>query len=521
MITQRAVIVATIGFCLYFIAFVNALPSYFYVLTWLSVSILVCSAGLAMLSVEGLQCRWHVAQRTSSESLDEWAEFAESESPPETGPIIEIEIENRGTLNKTGTVVDVRLLHVGRNEETTRRFLIEALPANTGLTSGLTLSGLPRGRYQIQYLTVIGTDVLGFFRARRRVELRSENSDEKRPGLLARFNRKRRKKAETISPDAEVLIGPASVDAGVRSGEGASVAAGSEASSTDLVGRSDEVRGTRPYVAGDDLRTVHWKSTARLGRLVVREFDRLARPECVVIWDGTSAWGNELILYTLFDSTSPVEFGLSLSASLVRAMADARRPCALLRLDSQPLWVPSQSRRSGANSGYLAALEALTTADAVRASSLTAALGPFTKELSESSEVFLVSASPTPDLREAVAALRRIGLRVELAQFNAAEWPATNDIAYDPNARGLRGQKMALNLSKLIRRAAKSVPVAPGANLLTGVGARVVPVSPVLTRHAEVEPALRRAVLALVERRSQRRDERKSAVVAEAVTANV
>ena len=70
---------------------------------------------------------------------------------------------------------------------------------------------------------------------------------------------------------AALLVGPATVNYG-RGAVGVSrEAAGGESAASDLTGRGDELRGTRPYVAGDDLRSVHWKSTARLGELVVRE----------------------------------------------------------------------------------------------------------------------------------------------------------------------------------------------------------------------------------------------------------
>ncbi len=38
------------------------------------------------------------------------------------------------------------------------------------------------------------------------------------------------------------------------------------------VGASNEVIGTREYRSGDSLRKIHWRSTARLGKLVVKEF---------------------------------------------------------------------------------------------------------------------------------------------------------------------------------------------------------------------------------------------------------
>ena len=45
------------------------------------------------------------------------------------------------------------------------------------------------------------------------------------------------------------------------------------------------VRGTRPYVAGDPLRVVHWPSTARTGVLTVREYEPPPRPILLIVVD--------------------------------------------------------------------------------------------------------------------------------------------------------------------------------------------------------------------------------------------
>lgn len=41
--------------------------------------------------------------------------------------------------------------------------------------------------------------------------------------------------------------------------------------------RADELRGVRPYIAGDPRRLVHWPATAHTGALMVRETERLRR----------------------------------------------------------------------------------------------------------------------------------------------------------------------------------------------------------------------------------------------------
>jgi uncharacterized protein (DUF58 family) len=74
-----------------------------------------------------------------------------------------------------------------------------------------------------------------------------------------------------------------------------------------------DVRGVRPYRQGDGIRAVHWRSTARRGELMVREYDAAPSPELVLVvepWlpaDPTDAQKEKL------------EAALSLAATVVRA----------------------------------------------------------------------------------------------------------------------------------------------------------------------------------------------------------
>lgn len=45
------------------------------------------------------------------------------------------------------------------------------------------------------------------------------------------------------------------------------------------------LRGVRPYVPGDSVKTVHWPATARTGALTIRQFDAPAQPELVILVD--------------------------------------------------------------------------------------------------------------------------------------------------------------------------------------------------------------------------------------------
>ena len=49
--------------------------------------------------------------------------------------------------------------------------------------------------------------------------------------------------------------------------------------------RGEELLGLRPYVVGDDLRTVHWKASARTGDLIVRQVEQPNQDHTTVVLD--------------------------------------------------------------------------------------------------------------------------------------------------------------------------------------------------------------------------------------------
>ena len=468
MITQRAVIIGLVGGCFYLITIVNSLPPYFYVLTWLAASVLVSCFGLALLSLQGLDCKWRVERKSASETLGEGDEIA-------VGPVIGIEMSNVGTLNKTSLVLEVRLRRDGeRHGERrahrkappgiVRRFVVESLPARGHLSSELVILELKRGRYSIREVRVVGSDVLGLFRAFKRVRLPRDMAEDKsvaaRSELLAAARRTRARvdsslatttarayqqnEAKIVAPREDesddraalLLIGPATVGFG-RSATGISrEAAGGDSASSDLTGRGDELRGTRPYVAGDDLRSVHWKSTARLGELVVREFDRTSRAESVVIWDGGAPVpavarkarqrARQTTVRQRAARAPEIEQGLRVAASLCRALVESGKPCALLRLDSDPKWIPAPRRAASLALGQFS--DALAVADCARVGALADALALYLRHIPPGADVWLVSASggenggetSEGELRRAVHALQRLGTDVCVVQMESS-----------------------------------------------------------------------------------------------------
>jgi uncharacterized protein (DUF58 family) len=79
-----------------------------------------------------------------------------------------------------------------------------------------------------------------------------------------------------------------------------------------------EYRSLRGYRAGDDPKDIHWKSTARLGAPVTREYDR----------DGSETrW---ICLDTRTEPGEAAETAIEIAAALAARAAQERRPFALV-----------------------------------------------------------------------------------------------------------------------------------------------------------------------------------------------
>lgn len=72
-----------------------------------------------------------------------------------------------------------------------------------------------------------------------------------------------------------------------------------------------DVRGVRPYRPGDSIRTIHWRSSARRGELVVREYDTAPAPELILV---VEPW---LPVSPSLKQRDDLEAALSLAATIV------------------------------------------------------------------------------------------------------------------------------------------------------------------------------------------------------------
>jgi uncharacterized protein (DUF58 family) len=77
-----------------------------------------------------------------------------------------------------------------------------------------------------------------------------------------------------------------------------------------------EVAGTRRYVAGDPYRNIHWRNSARTGRLAVKEFDSWSERSVSFVIDA-----DELPVKT--ESDRPSDYAVRLAASAAIPLVDA------------------------------------------------------------------------------------------------------------------------------------------------------------------------------------------------------
>ncbi|RYX84852.1 DUF58 domain-containing protein [bacterium] len=371
-LTQRATLLGVVALCFYLVAVVNSLPSFYYVLVWLAVGLWAACLGIALLSLTGTTC---VLRERRSAGYTR-GEVEGNKAPP----IWEAALGNTGSLNKTGLTLELRLRrhdelgHGPRGKKKsliTSRILIEALPAGAKLDAPVALDFLPRGVYTLEGARLIGSDVLGLFRAAKRISL----------------------------PDnpLQVVVAPAVLPLAAQHDFVRGVGGREGPLSMSRLGSGDDLRGVRAYVPGDDWRHVHWATTARTGELSVREFERNGRDAALVIWDGA------LAATPTRGTQTPTEEELSLVTSLLVAIDARRTPVSLMVLGN----IEEQMSAAGQD-GLLSrvALEALAKVQPERTRPLTETLMRV-QGLNEvaSGQMFLVSSSLQRDLVEGVSGL--------------------------------------------------------------------------------------------------------------------
>jgi uncharacterized protein (DUF58 family) len=193
-------------------------------------------------------------------------------------------------------------LEVGERRDAARGFAAIVRP---GASTAVRVKRVwdQRGVYPLDTITLSTSFPFGLFRKERDLEIDGKVVVWPRTGRAVR----------------EVRVGG---DRAQRSGE---LTAG-------LSGARGEYRSLRGYLPGDDPRDVHWRSTARTGVPVVREY---AREQVQALWLCLDLRGVAESGGSGSEAGSKQEIAVEIAAALAARAARSGHPCGLVTSDEQ------------------------------------------------------------------------------------------------------------------------------------------------------------------------------------------
>jgi len=213
-------------------------------------------------------------------------------------------------------------------------------------------------------------------------------------------------------------------------------------------GEGTEFYGTRRFVNGDDLRRVDWKSTARRGHLIVREYERAEAQDCTIALDlAVGAHSGE-------GDDSTLERGVKLAASMAAQMIDRGSRVGLIAAGERDLSVAA----SGDPRQKSRILDALARVQADSDHSLAAQVASRSATLGASGLVAIISPTREPSSLETATMLRDLGCAVVWMTL-AAPWQSVRKGALEEDQLAAR----------LASRGVRSYVVEPGRTLAAGM----------------------------------------------------
>ncbi len=239
------------------------------------------------------------------------------ERPLEGRPVV-VSVVIDGRLPRNG-IAELRL--AGRSHHVTMR-----RQSATSASGNVVIDGLARGHYPIQGASITAGDPFGF----------------------AAFGR------AAVGGDA-LVVWPRWVEEGrvasARGGDGNQRARARLAQSVGY-----DLHGVREHQDGESLRRVDWKTSARTGRLMVRELEDASRIDQVIVLDLDRA----LVDAAVGDQLTRV------AATLVRAAIRQGQQASLLLAGATPLTLPLD----GSAAAWGNAMDALAAAQPTRETAL-------------------------------------------------------------------------------------------------------------------------------------------------------
>lgn len=241
----------------------------------------------------------------------------------EAGEGLEVTLELRNDARLPTPLLLVEDAHderlAGRGGEDVERFAVRGLAPGQVTARNYALLAAVRGRARIGPLAVRVRDPYG---------------------LVERVRR--------YAAVEEVIVYPRIEPVGASFTRGAHLGAGTSAQRRPFAS-GDEFYTMREYVTGDDLRLVHWPSTAHRNTIMVRQMEQGFAQNLTVFLDARSAAHTGATL-----RTSTLEKAVSVAASMLRHFTDLGYGVRLLRDSSTERTHP---RQAGDELDLLAVLE--------------------------------------------------------------------------------------------------------------------------------------------------------------------
>jgi uncharacterized protein (DUF58 family) len=154
----------------------------------------------------------------------------------------------------------------------------------------------------------------------------------------------------------------------------------------------------REYVRGDDMRLIHWRSSARLGTLMVKESVDTAMPHTTVLLDTRAS---------SYDSPDRFEEAVDVVASLLTAATSAQFPCRLVTTGGV------QAEGKGSTEETRALLDLLSGLDADSDAGFLALADGLDHRRSNSTVVAVTGQVQGQDAAADLAALRTLARRYD------------------------------------------------------------------------------------------------------------
>jgi uncharacterized protein (DUF58 family) len=219
---------------------------------------------------------------------------------------VDLEVEDTGAADSP----QLLLTDVFDGGRRAARFLIPALRRGQRARAAYRVPTNRRGRYTLGPITLTVTDPFGL--ARRSWVTGAEDE-------------------VTICPRVHELRPPPGAPGRLRSASPFAVRF--HAPAVD----GEEFLTLREYEVGDDLRRIHWRSTARTGELVVREDEAQWQPRAVVLLD-TRAGAHD---------DASFEAAVEATASVVARLVRSALPVEVITTDGRTLGATGTGRRHG------------------------------------------------------------------------------------------------------------------------------------------------------------------------------